>query len=104
MNNQEETTLSRNTKITVGAAILIVSTISGAFFGAYRVFSDMQNKIEQRLLQIDNRLERLEEQDEIVYSNRWTAQHTEIWWLRSERANPGGTGFIDPREITREQD
>lgn len=106
MTNDEQTTVSRNSKITIGAAaLLIVSAASGAWWISV-VVGSLEDQISEsvgeltKLVSSNNeRISAIETYNETIYRKRFTKDHAEIWWLRSERANPGGTGLIDPKSI-----
>ena len=113
MTDKEILSVGRNTKVTIGVAITLALTAgSGAWavrdamkgvedemVTARQELQDVASGLSDQIKENQRDLNGLKSYNQAVFKNRWTRDDTEIWWLRSERENPGGTGLIDPSMI-----
>ena len=113
MTDKEILSVGRNTKVTIGVAITLALTAgSGAWavrdamngvedemVMARQELQDVASGLSDQIKENQRDLNGLKVYNQAVFKNRWTRDDTEIWWLRSERENPGGTGLIDPNMI-----
>jgi len=113
MTDKEILSVGRNTKVTIGVAITLALTAgSGAWavrdamkgvedemVTARQELQDVASGLSDQIKENQRDLNGLKVYNQSVFKNRWTRDDTEIWWLRSERENPGGTGLIDPSMI-----
>lgn len=109
----EQVTISRNSRITIAAALAMVLAaassvwwISGVINGLKQDNQETKNDITEaveelgrKMAETSRRVTEIESYNETIYRRRFTRDHAEIWWLRSERENTQGTGLIDPRLI-----
>ena len=113
MTDKEILSVGRNTKVTIGVAITLALTAgSGAWavrdamkgvedemVTARQELQHVASGLSEQIKENQRDLNGLKVYNQTVYKNRWTRDDTEIWWLRSEREKPGGTGLIDPNMI-----
>lgn len=120
----EQVTISRNSRITIAAALAMVLAAATSVWWISNVINGLKQdnqvtksevtksveqlgkemaesnaKLSKALYENRRRVTEIESYNETIYRRRFTRDHAEIWWLRSERENPQGTGLIDPRLI-----
>ena len=120
----EQATISRNSKITLGAACAMVLAAASSVWWISNVVTSLKEandesvrlvrkemtaavdqmaannqELSKALAETARRVSDIESYNENSYRKRFTRDHVEIWWLRSEREKPGGTGLIDPKLI-----